>query len=130
MNDITAELRQRPGYARASARHQSTNEKHENSAVMGGAASIDLSTCLVTAADLEAMQVPKRTRLLDRWLCAADLGYIFAPRGVGKTWLAMALPSAISQGNSLGQWQAGEQACSVLYVDGEMPLELDRKSVV
>jgi len=124
MNDITAELRQRPGYARASARHQSTNEKHENSAVMGGAASIDLSTCLVTAADLEAMQVPKRTRLLDRWLCAADLGYIFAPRGVGKTWLAMALPSAISQGNSLGQWQAGEQACSVLYVDGEMPLEL------
>jgi hypothetical protein len=30
MNDITAELRQRPGYARTSARHQSTNEKHEN----------------------------------------------------------------------------------------------------
>lgn len=88
------------------------------------AASIDLSACLVSAADLESMQVPKRTRLLDRWLCEADLGYVFAPRGVGKTWLAMALPSAISQGKALGQWQAGEQACSVLYVDGEMPLEL------
>ncbi len=85
---------------------------------------IQLAACLVTAAALEKMQVPKRTRLLDRWLCAADLGYIFAPRGVGKTWLAMALPSAISQGKALGQWQAGEQACSVLYVDGEMPLEL------
>jgi hypothetical protein len=85
---------------------------------------LNLACCLVQADKLESMQVPKRTRLLDRWLCAADLGYIFAPRGVGKTWLAMALPSAISQGKNLGQWQAGERACSVLYVDGEMPLEL------
>jgi hypothetical protein len=30
MNDFTAELRQRPGYARTSARLQSVNEKHEN----------------------------------------------------------------------------------------------------
>jgi hypothetical protein len=88
------------------------------------AAFIDLNSCLVTAADLETAELPRRLKLLDRWLCAADLGFIFAPRGVGKTWLAMALPAALSQGKTLGAWSAGEQPISVLYVDGEMPLEL------
>lgn len=87
-------------------------------------ASLDLASCLISASNLNQMQLPRRTVLLDRWLCAADLGYIFAPRGVGKTWLAMAIPAAISQGKPLGAWKAGEQASSVLYVDGEMPLEL------
>lgn len=84
----------------------------------------DLGQCLVTASQLDQMSIPKRTALLDRWLCSSDLGYIFAPRGVGKTWLAMAIPAAISRGLPLGEWKAGEKACSVLYVDGEMPLEL------
>jgi len=88
---------------------------------------LDLSTCLVTAADLRLADLPPRLRLLDRWLCAADLGFIFAPRGVGKTWLAMALPLALSQGRPLGKWQAGDQAIKVLYVDGEMPLELTQQ---
>lgn len=122
MKNLTEELRKLPAF-RPSITAADTNEKHAE-ANTSKAEKIDLSACLVSAAKLETMQVPKRTQLLDRWLCAADLGYIFAPRGVGKTWLAMALPSAISQGKALGQWQAGEQACSVLYVDGEMPLEL------
>jgi putative DNA primase/helicase len=36
----------------------------------------------------------------------------------------MALPKAISQQTELGLWEAGESVNSVLYVDGEMPLEL------
>ncbi|MBL9145333.1 MAG: AAA family ATPase [Verrucomicrobiaceae bacterium] len=83
-----------------------------------------LASCLITARDLATMQIPKRPRLLDKWLCEGDLGYVFAPRGVGKTWLAMTLPRAISQGASLGLWEAGESKTRVLYVDGEMPLEL------
>ncbi|MDI1313514.1 AAA family ATPase [Prosthecobacter sp.] len=85
---------------------------------------LDLAACLVTAAELESQSLPPRQRLLDRWLCEADLGYIFAPRGVGKTWLGMALPSAISKGKALGKWEGHGQAMRVLYVDGEMPLEL------
>jgi hypothetical protein len=103
---------------------QGAEKKESNPPPAGDPNGINLGACLVSATDLEKMQVPKRTRLLDCWLCAADLGYIFAPRGVGKTWLAMALPAAISQCNPIGAWQAGEQTCSVLYVDGEMPLEL------
>ncbi len=39
----------------------------------------------------------------------------------------MALPAAISKGKPLGLWKAGERPLRVLYVDGEMPLELSRK---
>lgn len=85
---------------------------------------IDLKDCLLTAKALDAMEIPQRVRMLGDWLCQGDIGYVFAPRGVGKTWLAMSLPMAISQGRALGEWQAGERRSSVLYVDGEMPLEL------
>ncbi len=110
----------------------------------------DLTACLVTAERLRSLRLVRRRSLLDRWLCAGDLGYIFAPRGVGKTWLAMSLPLAISLGRPLGKWQAGEQALPaeaepqapagvqmlggavskpvrVLYVDGEMPMELTQQ---
>jgi putative DNA primase/helicase len=86
----------------------------------------DLSSCLISASDLSNLEIPRRARLLDKWLCEGDLGYIFAPRGVGKTWLAMALPAAISQGKELGLWQSGEFPTRVLYIDGEMPLELTK----
>ena len=85
---------------------------------------LNLAACLVHAKDLETMNLPPRLHLLDRWLCEGDLGFIFAPRGVGKTWLGMSLPAAISKGAGLGLWSAGEQPMRVLYVDGEMPLEL------
>lgn len=84
----------------------------------------DFASCLIPASLLETMHVPKRPRLLCKWLCEGDLGYVFAGRGVGKTWLAMALPAAISQGTALGEWEPGDVKARVLYVDGEMPLEL------
>lgn len=107
-----------------------------------------LAPSVIKAADLQHLSVPRRRQLMDRWLCAGDLGYIFAPRGVGKTWLAMALPIAISLRQPLGLWQAAEcdpesfsspsesgseavptatpptLPLPILYVDGEMPLEL------
>lgn len=86
----------------------------------------DFASCLISAADLKIKVIPKRARLHDKWLCEGDLGYIFAPRGVGKTWLAMALPGAVSQKKPLGKWEAGDAAAKVLYVDGEMPLELTK----
>jgi AAA domain len=101
-----------------------------------------LDECLITAAELSKLKIRRRPALLDRWLCEGDLGYVFAPRGVGKTWMAMALPGAISRGTPLGLWKAGEASLDheaaaldadldaprefvpvpVLYVDGEMPL--------
>ena len=47
-------------------------------------------------------------------------GFIFAFRGTGKTWLALAMAQALSTGGKLGDWQAPAPV-KVLYVDGEMP---------
>lgn len=123
MNDITHLLEQRIA-AENARRLQVHTHAHPLSP---DRPPLDLSSCLVSASALQKISLPPRLRLLDRWLCAADLGFIFAPRGVGKTWLAMALPVALSQGRALGQWQAGDQPVSVLYVDGEMPLELTQQ---
>lgn len=86
----------------------------------------DFGPWLVHASELVIKDIPKRAFLLDRWLCDGDLGYIYAARGVGKTWMSMALLGAISGGQPLGAWRAGEKPCKVLYVDGEMPLELTK----
>lgn len=67
-----------------------------------------LDDCLISSAELAQLHIPPRPALLDRWLCEGDLGFIFAPRGVGKTWMAMALPGAISRGSALGLWAAGD----------------------
>ena len=98
-----------------------------------------LAPFVLTAEQLAALDIPPRPALLDGWLCQGDLGYIFAPRGVGKTWMAMALPGAISCRRPLGLWQAGDSApgakeadpdappapapIPVLYIDGEMALK-------
>jgi AAA domain len=104
-----------------------------------------LAPCVIRAADFKHLKIKRRLALMDTWLCEGDLGYIFAPRGAGKTWMAMALPIAISRGQPLGHWAAGADAfrmCAsapaddpaadpeaplpyipVLYVDGEMAQE-------
>jgi AAA domain len=69
-----------------------------------------LAPFVISALQLKEMKIPKRPALLDRWMCEGDLGYIFAPRGVGKTWLAMSLPRAISQRTPLGLWAAGSSS--------------------
>jgi putative DNA primase/helicase len=56
------------------------------------------------------------------WFCESDLGFIFAPRGVGKTWFSIELAGAIAAGRIMGPWSPAS-AARVLYVDGEMPLD-------
>ncbi len=105
-----------------------------------------LAQFVLTAEQLAALVIPPRPALLDQWLCQGDLGYIYAPRGVGKTWMAMALPGAISCRRPLGLWAAADPASAdpapsapapdddpeappapdhipVLYIDGEMALK-------
>ena len=48
------------------------------------------------------------------------LGELFAPRGIGKTYMALAMAYAIASGGKFLRWSAPISR-SVLYVDGEMP---------
>ena len=56
------------------------------------------------------------------WLMQGDLGFIYGPRGLGKTWLAMLLARRCAEGGTVANWTAPKPR-RVLYVDGEMPLD-------
>jgi putative DNA primase/helicase len=87
-------------------------------------ATIDKAT--VTSSELRQLRLKPRRKLLGDWFCEGDLGFIFAFRGVGKTWLALGIARALSEGGKLGEWPAHDRV-KVLYLDGEMPPDLMRE---
>jgi hypothetical protein len=74
----------------------------------------------LTSCDLQAAHLNPRDKLIGDWCLAGDLGFIFAPRGVGKTWLGMYFAKCLATGKDCGPWKIHAKA-SVLYLDGEMP---------
>ena len=58
--------------------------------------------------------------MIGDWLKEGDLGFIFAVRGVGKTWFGMDLARALADGKNFGPWPA-HGVRNVAYFDGEMP---------
>ncbi len=71
-------------------------------------------------ADFLAMDFPPRRMLLAPWLPMGGLGMLFAPRGVGKTHVALEAAYAVATGSSFLRWHAPEPH-PVLIIDGEMP---------
>lgn len=81
-------------------------------------------TC--NANDLPELNVPPRESILGEWFKEADLGFIYGPRGLGKTWLSMHIARQCAEGGSVADWKA-HQSQRVLYVDGEMALDSIRE---
>jgi putative DNA primase/helicase len=71
--------------------------------------------------DFLKLDVPAREMLLSPILPERSLAMLYAPRGVGKSWLGLSIGLAVAAGESLLRWSAPRQR-NVLYVDGEMPL--------
>lgn len=76
----------------------------------------------ITASDLLAAKIPERRLLIAPWLPERGLAMIYAPRGLGKTFLALSTAYAIASGGSVLGWKTTTPT-PVLYVDGEMPLQ-------
>lgn len=72
--------------------------------------------------------IPERKKLVGDWLCEGDLSFVFARRGLGKTWFSLGLACAIAGKSDFGPWQVHENL-PVLYVDGEMPCEVIHERV-
>ncbi|MCD6056411.1 MAG: hypothetical protein K0R12_1373 [Gammaproteobacteria bacterium] len=72
--------------------------------------------------ELMALPNTPTVNVLSPWLPEEGLAMIYAKRGIGKTYLALAIAYAIATGGSLLGWQASK-ARSVLYIDGEMTLK-------
>jgi putative DNA primase/helicase len=76
--------------------------------------------CPVTAADLLTMQIPQRQLALAPVLPLPGLAMMYAPRGMGKSFLALSIGYAIAGAGTALRWRAPTSR-RVLYVDGEMP---------
>lgn len=74
----------------------------------------------VSAAELLAMRLPPRQYALAPVLPVPGLAMLYAPRGMGKTYMALSIAHAVASGGAVMKWRAS-QARRVLYVDGEMP---------
>lgn len=75
----------------------------------------------VTAAELLTMELPPRDFVLAPWLPTQGLAMIYAPRGMGKTHLALGISHAVATGGSCLRWHAPKPR-RVLHLDGEMPV--------
>ncbi|MCZ6565212.1 MAG: AAA family ATPase, partial [Gammaproteobacteria bacterium] len=74
----------------------------------------------VTLAELLDKELPPRENVLAPWLPCQGLAMIHAPRGVGKTHIALGIAYAVACGGSFLRWQAVTPR-NVLIIDGEMP---------
>src|SRR4051812_48708828 len=70
--------------------------------------------------DFLSMDFPPREMILGPWLPVGGLGLIHAPRGCGKTHLALGVSYAALIGGPFLRWHAPKPR-SVLLIDGEMP---------
>jgi hypothetical protein len=81
-----------------------------------------MAQAVLTPSAIEKLNLPKRESIIGKWFLEGDLGFIYGPRGLGKTWLALRLARAVSDGTGIGPWTAKE-ARKVIYVDGEMAID-------
>lgn len=79
-------------------------------------------TGMVAANELHKIELPHHPLLLGEWFAEADLGFVFASRGVGKTHLCIGMARALAEGTIIGPWKAAAPV-PVLYFDGEMNAE-------
>ena len=76
----------------------------------------------IPCTELKNIGIPPRRKIVGDWFCESDLGFVFAPRGLGKTWWALGLAVSIVAKDTFGPWKIHDRP-SVLYIDGEMPCE-------
>ena len=76
----------------------------------------------MTDEELDLTEVVARPLLIDPWCREGDLGFIFAARGLGKTWLGMHLAHCLASFKDFGPWKVSQIPSQILYMDGEMAL--------
>ena len=75
---------------------------------------------VVDYGQLLSLDLPPREYILNPVIPRQGLVMIYAPRGIGKTYLALSLAYAVASGQWVFRWEAPKPR-RVLYLDGEMP---------
>lgn len=80
-----------------------------------------LSSLILTAPELVALDIPPRRELISPFLTEGSLNMVYAKRGVGKTWFVLELAKSLTLGKKFFAWDVPEPV-PVLLIDGEMPI--------
>ena len=82
---------------------------------------------ILTQSAFNRLKLPARIKIVGDFAQEGAIGYLFAPRGEGKTWMGLLLAKCIAAGNHWGRYKVNTPN-KVLYIDGEMNrrLMLDR----
>jgi putative DNA primase/helicase len=107
-------------FATAAKAYDARADAQRNGAPLGYEPAYRKGLKVLDAEQLLTASFPPRTLMLAPWLPDKGLAMIFAARGVGKTWMALAIAHAIASGGEFLRWRAPSPR-RVLYIDGEMP---------
>jgi putative DNA primase/helicase len=80
---------------------------------------------LISSQALLERPIEPRRFLLEPWLRQKDVVLVYARRGIGKTLFGLGLAYAVGSGSEFLRFKAPESR-RVLYIDGEMPIEVMR----
>ena len=82
-----------------------------------------IQNSIVGEQDFFNAEIEKPVEIISPWLTDGSITMIYAPRGIGKTWLALYIATIATRqkqiGRSIGPWEI-QQKAGCLYVDGEM----------
>jgi len=81
-----------------------------------------LEDIIIPARDFRVIEIPTRRVFLKPWLRENGIILIVGWRGIGKTWFALSVLNAVSQGKQFGPWEC-EAPMPCLFLDGEMPAD-------
>jgi hypothetical protein len=81
----------------------------------------NLTNFLISAKQLAVLDIPPREMLIAPLIATNSVNMIFAYRGTGKTWVALAMAKAVALGEDFLAYHV-PKARHVLFIDGEMPL--------
>jgi len=85
--------------------------------------SSEVENVSISSGDLLKESIPRPRKLLAPWLTESSLSMVYAQRGVGKTWLCLAISVILTRENcedlTIGYWKV-KHPTGVFYVDGEM----------
>jgi len=87
-----------------------------------GAEGSGVKDCILALAldDFLRLDIRPRETILAPWLPRCGLAMIHAPRGLGKTQVAIGTAWAMASGGNFLRWRC-DKAWRVLFLDGEMP---------
>jgi putative DNA primase/helicase len=78
-----------------------------------------INAALFSVDQMRELVIPPNKPVSGDWFLEADIGFIFSPRGAGKTWFAMEMARCVSENQPFGPYQA-HGAFKALYIDGEV----------